>query len=174
MISHARASVVPLWPTEWTARSLADGVGVRRAQSPERSDRAYAQLGLAGLPAAPAPARQPPTRRPQPREAPRKTFIGRIEKGFDFLGYHFDRERLTVATATVERFVERATRLYEQRPGEPAGSHRLGMHVRRWAQWVRAGLGAPVRSAHGTANGLIHLGHRSLARLRLRLAAADP
>ena len=77
-----------------------------------------------------------------------------MTKGFDFLGYHFDRERLTVAKATVERFVERATRLYEQGPGEPEGSHRLGMYVRRWAQWVRAGLGAPVRSAHGTANEL--------------------
>jgi hypothetical protein len=80
-----------------------------------------------------------------------------IEKGFDFLGYHFDRERLTAAKATVERFVERATRLYEQRLGEPEGSRRLGMHVRRWAQWVRAGLGAPLRSAHGTANAPLYL-----------------
>ena len=83
---------------------------------------------------------------------PDKTFIGRISKGFDFLGYHFDRERLTVAKTTLERFVERATRLYEQGPGA-RGSRRLGMYVRRWAQRVRAGLGAPVRSAHGnTAN----------------------
>ena len=100
---------------------------------------------------------------------PDKTFVGRTAKGFDFLGYHFGRERLTVAKATLERFVERATRLYEQGPGEPEGSHRLGTYVRRWAQWVRAGLGAPVRSAHGTANEPSPTsGYRSLARLRLQ------
>ena len=27
---------------------------------------------------------------------PDKTFIGRIERGFDFLGYHFSRAGLTV------------------------------------------------------------------------------
>ena len=84
------------------------------------------------------------------------------------------RERLTVAKATLERFVERATRLYEQGPGEPEGSHRLGTYVRRWAQWVRAGLGAPLRSAHGAANEPAPTsGHRSLARLWLRLTTAD-
>ena len=57
---------------------------------------------------------------------PDKTFIGRIEKGFDFLGYHFSRTGLTVAEATIERFVERATRLYEQDRKEPSGPSRLG------------------------------------------------
>ena len=28
---------------------------------------------------------------------PDKTFIGRVERGFDFLGYHFTADRLTVA-----------------------------------------------------------------------------
>ncbi len=31
---------------------------------------------------------------------PDKTFIGRIEKGFDFLGFHFSRDGLTVAHET--------------------------------------------------------------------------
>ena len=81
---------------------------------------------------------------------PDKTFIGRIEKGFDFLGGPVDRERLTVAKATVERLFERAPRLYEQRPGEPEGSRRLGRYVRRWAQWIGAGLGQgeSIRSCH--------------------------
>ena len=48
---------------------------------------------------------------------PDKTFIGRIEKGFDFLGYHFGPEGLTLAAKTIEQFVERALRLYEQEPG---------------------------------------------------------
>ena len=45
------------------------------------------------------------------KKAPDKTFIGRIEKGLDFLGYHFSPEGLTVAQNTIERFVARATRL---------------------------------------------------------------
>ncbi len=49
---------------------------------------------------------------------PEKTFIGPIERGFDFLGYHFNPAGLTVAHETFVRFVARATRLYEQEPGE--------------------------------------------------------
>lgn len=45
---------------------------------------------------------------------PDKTFIGRVERGFDFLGYHFSPAGLSVAASTMERFVARATRLYEQ------------------------------------------------------------
>ena len=48
---------------------------------------------------------------------PDKTFIGRIGKGFDFLGYHFGPEGLTVPANTFEPFVARAIRLYEQEPG---------------------------------------------------------
>ena len=51
---------------------------------------------------------------------PDKTFIGRIEKGFDFLGYHFGPEGISVAKETVKRFVERATRLYEQEREAPS------------------------------------------------------
>ncbi len=72
---------------------------------------------------------------------PDKTFIGRAERGFDFLGYHFSPDGLSVAEKTVERFVERATRLYEQEPGEPCGSSRFGEYVTRWLRWVRGGLG---------------------------------
>ena len=67
---------------------------------------------------------------------PDKTFIGPIEHGFDFLGFHFSREGLTVAKATIEKFVERAARLYEQDRKEPSGPSRLGMYVRRWVGWV--------------------------------------
>ena len=57
---------------------------------------------------------------------PEKTFIGRIERGFDFLGHHFGAKGLTAARETLNRFVSRATRLYEQEPGEPYGSPGLG------------------------------------------------
>jgi hypothetical protein len=58
-----------------------------------------------------------------------KTFIGRIEKGFDFLGYHFTPEGLSVAEKTIEKFLARAVRLYEQERGEPFGSPQLGLYV---------------------------------------------
>ncbi len=42
-----------------------------------------------------------------------KTFIGRIEKGFDFLGYHHSPEGLSVAEKTIEKFLACVVRLYE-------------------------------------------------------------
>ncbi len=71
---------------------------------------------------------------------PDKTFIGRTEKGFDFLGYHFGPDGLSMAERTIERFVARALRLYEQEPGEAFASSRFGLYVRRWVRWVQAGL----------------------------------
>ncbi|MEE9184626.1 MAG: hypothetical protein V3U39_09155 [Acidimicrobiia bacterium] len=57
---------------------------------------------------------------------PDKTFIGRIEKGFDFLGCHFAPDGLCVAKKTVEQFVARAARLYEQERERPEGPSALG------------------------------------------------
>jgi hypothetical protein len=45
-----------------------------------------------------------------------------------------------VAEATVKRFVERASQLYEQERGKPAGLSRLGGYVRRWQAWAAGGL----------------------------------
>ena len=71
---------------------------------------------------------------------PEKTFIGRIEKGFDFLGYHFRPGQLSVAQKTMEEFVARAIRLYEQEPGEAFASSRFGLYVQRWVKWSTAGF----------------------------------
>ena len=71
---------------------------------------------------------------------PDKTFIVRIERCFDFLGYHFGPEGLSVAKKTIERFVERAFRLYEPDRKEPSGPSRFGTYVRRWTGWAHAGL----------------------------------
>lgn len=60
----------------------------------------------------------------------------RIEKGFDFLGYHFSRDGLTVAKATIERFLERAARLYEQERERPEGPTWIGKYVPRWNGWA--------------------------------------
>ena len=72
---------------------------------------------------------------------PDKTFIGRIEKGFDFLGYQFSPQGLGLARKTVENFIARATRLYEQERENPQGSSQLGLYVRRWVRWTESGLG---------------------------------
>lgn len=63
---------------------------------------------------------------------PDKTFIGRIESGFDFLGYYFHPDGLSTAKKTIERFVARCIRLYEQEPEETLASARLGSYVRGW------------------------------------------
>ena len=73
---------------------------------------------------------------------PNKTFIGRVEKGFDFLGYRLWPDRIRVAQATVERFLARVTRLYEQGRGRPLGLAPLGSYVRRWMRWTGAGVPA--------------------------------
>ena len=72
---------------------------------------------------------------------PDKTFIGRIERGFDFLGYRFSRGPLRLAAQTVRHFGERLLRLYEQQRTAPEGAVRLGEYVTRWLRWTRAGLG---------------------------------
>ncbi len=70
---------------------------------------------------------------------PDKTLIGRVEKGFDSLGYHISPEGLSLAKKTVENFIGRAARLYEQEPREAHDSSQLGLYVKRWVRW---GFGA--------------------------------
>ncbi|MHC4225343.1 MAG: reverse transcriptase domain-containing protein [Planctomycetota bacterium] len=76
---------------------------------------------------------------------PDKTFIGRVERGFDFLGYRLSPKGLTVAKQTLERFVTRAARLQEQERSGRAAPGALGAYVRRW---VTAGV-VPFRDARG-------------------------
>ena len=84
---------------------------------------------------------------------PDKTFIGRIEKGFDFLGYHFSRAPLRLARKTWEKHVLHIIRLYEQlskkkaTPDEVAAA--LGLYVKRWRRWTSSGLsGALAEPGH--------------------------
>jgi hypothetical protein len=77
-------------------------------------------------------------------QAPDKTFIGKISKGWDFLGYHFDGKQLAVAAKTVEKHVLHYRQLYEQLSNKKATSDEmalaLGLYVKRWQRWVIAGL----------------------------------
>ncbi len=65
----------------------------------------------------------------------------RIEKGFVFLGYHFCPDGLGVAKASIEKFIKRASRLYEQKRIGKVAPDALGMYIRRWCAWASGGLG---------------------------------
>ena len=83
---------------------------------------------------------------------PDKTFIGRIDKGFDWLGYHISRAGLRVATTTLQHFVTRSLRLYEQEVREGGTCSQLGDYVRWGWGWVRAGI-APRQASCTWASG---------------------
>jgi hypothetical protein len=82
-----------------------------------------------------------------------KTMIGRVERGFDFLGYYLKPYRLDVSEKTVERFMERIFRLYEQ---ESPNKNRLGEYVLRWVYWVRSGLRISLDKKAGRNRGPCH------------------
>jgi hypothetical protein len=67
---------------------------------------------------------------------PDKTYIGKISKGFYFLGYVLKPQGLGVALIPIDRHLERIDRLYEQ----GADSERIGQYVRHWWRWVKAGV----------------------------------
>jgi RNA-directed DNA polymerase len=71
---------------------------------------------------------------------PDKTFIGKIAKGFDFLGYHFSPHGLRIANITWSKFEARLYRLYEQKKASADCDAVLGEYVRRWVQWANAGI----------------------------------
>ncbi len=71
---------------------------------------------------------------------PDKTFIGRIERGFDFLGYHFSRAGLTVSKKTIANFIEKASRLYEQERRTVSAASPLEIYVRRWLRWANLAI----------------------------------
>jgi hypothetical protein len=77
-------------------------------------------------------------------QAPDKTFIGRIEKGFDFLGYQFGEEKITVSKRTVESHICRLTQLYEQKKHQPNWKMLLDDYRQRWVTWVYSGIPSSI------------------------------
>jgi hypothetical protein len=66
-----------------------------------------------------------------------KTFVGRIERGFTFLGYWFTKQGVNgVAPSAWKAFRERVARLYEQDAPQEEILRRIGQYVRRWKRWV--------------------------------------
>ena len=83
---------------------------------------------------------------------PDKTFIGRIAKGFDLLGYSFEPKGLSIAPKTLANFLERITQLYEQ----GADVKRIGQYVRNWLRWVNTGVEICVVNKVRLWRGLSH------------------
>ena len=84
---------------------------------------------------------------------PDKTFIGRISRGFDFLGYWFSPEGLSIAAKTVERMVDKVARLYEQ----GADDVRIETYLKHWCQWVRTGVKGVLTLFAGMFGRVTHL-----------------
>lgn len=73
------------------------------------------------------------------RQHPDKTFIGKTEKGFDWLGIQFNRSGIEgVAPRAMANHRQRLHRLYEQawRYGIVKTRARVGEYVRRWKIWM--------------------------------------
>jgi RNA-directed DNA polymerase len=69
---------------------------------------------------------------------PDKTFTGRIERGFDFLGYHFSPAGLPSAK-TIANFIEKASQLHEQKRSAVFAAAGLEMYVTRCVRWTTSG-----------------------------------
>ena len=66
-----------------------------------------------------------------------KTYIGKISKGFDFLGYRFNHFGLIgLAKKTVVNFINKATKLYER----GASDQRICCYFNNWRKWTTAGI----------------------------------
>jgi hypothetical protein len=76
-----------------------------------------------------------------PRGA-RSRETGRIDRGFDFLGYHFGPAGLAVAKKTIVNFIDKASRLYEQKRRAVSAASPLEIYIRRWLRWAASGLNA--------------------------------
>ena len=87
------------------------------------------------------------------QQHPDKTFIGRVSRGFDLLGYRFTPAGLKVAPRAVGRCVERVSRLYEQ----DVDLVRIVAYVRSWQRWARSGLGENGAKLVESATDLLRL-----------------
>ena len=87
---------------------------------------------------------------------PGKRYIGRLGapgsgRGFDFLGYRFERgRRLRPSRESLRRLRERARRLHEH----GGDDERLRLYAERWWVWIHAGLGEGRASMASRKGGL--------------------
>jgi hypothetical protein len=82
---------------------------------------------------------------------PAKTFIGRIGREFDFLGYHFSRGAIGLGQQTLQYHASRLHRLYERQKTAPACAVCLDVYVARWLRWCRSRVGWTTVRGRGSA-----------------------
>ena len=105
----------------------------------------------------------------QAQEHPDKTLVGRISRGFDFLGDDFSPAGMTgMSRRSVEKFAQRVALLAEQ----GADAVGIGQTVRPWLRWTSAGLDGCLRWTETQ----LPLGCESVSGMLLpgRLALDDP
>ena len=68
--------------------------------------------------------------------APEKTWVGRVEKGFDFLGYRISPKGLSIALVSWNRFTVKLHRLLEQ----GATPSRWRQYIQHWIRWATSGV----------------------------------
>ena len=73
-------------------------------------------------------------------QAKDKTFIGKIERGFDFLGYRFSLQGLSLASVIIDKMRVKYQQLYEQTKTAPEGAVICARYLTRWLRWTQAGL----------------------------------
>ena len=77
---------------------------------------------------------------------PVKRYIGRTEKGFDFLGYQIHPSRkLRPSAVSLQRLTQRARQLYER----GVSVERLRQYVTRWHRWLHGNLADLVTTKGG-------------------------
>ncbi|UUO22030.1 hypothetical protein FGD67_01565 [Colwellia sp. M166] len=74
------------------------------------------------------------------KQHPDKTTIGRIKNGFDFLGYQFGQEKITVSKRTLRNHIRRLTQLYEQKKHLPNWQMLIDDYRQHWVTWVYSGI----------------------------------
>jgi hypothetical protein len=85
-------------------------------------------------------------------KAPDKTLSGRLEKVFDFLGYQFGEEKLSVSKPTLENHIRRLTQLYEQKKSHPNWMALLDDYRQRWVTWVYSGIPSSIINVDNHTN----------------------
>ena len=68
--------------------------------------------------------------------APAKTWLGRVSKGFTFLGYQISPNGIDIAQGSLSRMMTKLHRLYER----GVTKKRLVDYVNRWMSWAKAGV----------------------------------
>ena len=89
------------------------------------------------------------------RIAQDKTYIGRVSKGFDFMGFYCCPTGMTVSAAALSRRDQKIARLYEQ----GASKERVGAYLRQWLGWAGVGLTFAVMVT-GCGSKIINVGNQ--------------